>query len=134
MPAALPPELARAELLDTIPTRNAAVRTERRGKALILWIPIRRRWWTRGLFGWLLPFRKEKGIALDALGQEVRSACDGDRRVEEIIEDFADRHTLRFHEARSSVTQFLRSLVERRLVALVVPGEPSGMAGEEGAA
>jgi hypothetical protein len=83
-------------------------------------VPIRRRFWLTGL-AWFLPFRKEKGIALDAVGSTVWVACDGRRRVEEIVEGFAARHQLRFHEARLSVGQFLRSLVERNLLVLAVP-------------
>ncbi len=117
--AAFDPE----SLLDAVPTPNAAVRVERRGDALVLWVPLRQRWWTRGVCRWLLPLRTEKGYALDALGQEVWAACDGDRSLERIVEDFARRHRLRFHEARVAVLTFLRTLVERRLVALVGPAE-----------
>jgi len=110
------------QLLDAIPTTNAAVRVERQGDAVVLFVPIRRRFWMGPPFSWLLPFRKERGFALDALGAEVFSACDGERTLEQIIEGFAGRHRLRFHEARLAVTQFLRSLSERNLVAVVVRG------------
>ncbi len=108
-------------LLDAVPTPNAAVRAERRGAAIVLWVPLQRRWWNRGVFRWLWPLREEKGYALDRLGQEVWEACDGARPLERIVEDFARRHRLRFHEARVAVLTFLRTLVERRLVALVGP-------------
>ena len=120
------------QLLDAVPTCNRAVRAERRGGALVLWVPIQRRWWMDGPLGWFLPFRREKGIELDILGQQVWQACDGERSVEQIIEDFAAEHQLRFHEARLSVMQFLRALMQRNLVALVVPEE--GEASAEGGA
>jgi hypothetical protein len=118
------------QLLDAIPTCNRAVRVEPRGDALILWVPIRRRIWMTGL-AWVFPFRKEKGIALDTVGALVWSACDGRRRVEEIVEGFAERHQLRFHEARLSVSHFLKSLVERNLLVLAVPAAscPSSVPG-----
>jgi hypothetical protein len=112
------------QLLDAIPTANAAVRVERQGESVVLFVPIRRRFWMGPPFSWLLPFRQEKGFALDALGAEVFSACDGERTLERIIEDFAEHHRLRFHEARLAVTQFLRTLSERNLVALVVQERP----------
>jgi hypothetical protein len=121
MKPALKGQLDQSQLLDAVPTHNQAVRSERRANALLLWVPIRRRGWMLGPLRWLLPFRDEKGIALDAVGQEVWQACDGKRRLEEIIEQFAEHHQLRFHEARLSVLQFVRSLVQRNLVALVVP-------------
>ena len=109
------------KLLDAVPTPNAAVRLERRGDSVLLFVPLRPRFWTGPPLSWLLPFRKERGFALDALGEEVFAACDGRRTLEQIIEAFASRHRIRFHEARLAVTQFLRSLSERNLVALVVP-------------
>lgn len=114
------------QVLDAVPTCNRAVREERRAGALVLWVPIQRRWWMSGPVGWLLPFRREKGIELDALGQQVWQACDGERRIEQIIEDFAREHQVRFHEARLSVMQFLRALMQRNLVALVVPEKAEG--------
>jgi hypothetical protein len=42
--------------------------------------------------------------------------------VEEIVEAFAARHRLTFHEARLSVTAFLRQLTWRGLV--VIAGRP----------
>ena len=48
-------------------------------------------------------------------------ACDGELRLEQIVEQFADRHQLKFHEARLCIVAFLRSLAERNLLALVVP-------------
>lgn len=109
------------QLLDAVPMHNRAVRVEPHGATVTLWVPIRQRWWMRGPLSWLLPFRSEKGVALDVIGSEVWSSCDGDRSVEDIVAGFAERHRLRFHEARSSVTQFLKSLVERRLVVLALP-------------
>jgi hypothetical protein len=110
-----------ATLLDLVPVANGALRQEERGTRLILWVPIRRRWWMGPPLAWVLPFRSEKGVELDPLGQQVFGACDGTRTTEQIIEEFAERHQLRFHEARLSVLAFLKSLAERKLVALVAP-------------
>jgi hypothetical protein len=114
------------QLLDAVPVCNRAVRVERHADSVLLWVPIRRRPWMRGPLAWLLPFRKEKGIALDVVGTEIWSACDGLCRVEDIIERFAERHKLRFHEARVSVSSFLKSLCERNLLVLAVPSASTG--------
>jgi hypothetical protein len=113
------PKLGADEALDLVPVQNASVRVEEHGDACVLWVPIRRRWWMHGPLAWLLPFRSEKGIALDALGREVFSACDGEHRLEELVEAFARRHKLRFHEARLSVQSFIASLLERNLIVLI---------------
>jgi hypothetical protein len=110
-----------SKLLFTKPIVNRAVRIEHHGETLLLYVPIRRRWWMSGPLGWLLPFRRERGIALDLLGRQVWEACDGHQTLERIIEQFAVRHRLRFHEARVSVMQFVRSLVERDLLVLALP-------------
>jgi hypothetical protein len=108
-----------AVLLDAVPTPNGALRLEPRGSGLVVWVPIRKRWWMGPPIGWILPFRSEKGVELDSLGRQVFTACDGSRTTEQIVEEFAETHQLRFHEARLSVLSFLKSLVERNLVALV---------------
>ncbi len=118
-----------ANVLDAIPVANAALRIERQGEGLMLWVPLRPRWWMGPPVSWVLPFRREKGIALDALGRQVFEACSGKATIERIIEEFAARHQLRFHEARHLVLMFLRMLVERKVVALITEpalGEQSG--------
>ena len=119
-------ELSR--LLATVPVANGAVREKRHGGTLVLWVPIRRRWWMRPPLTWVpgVRFRQEKGVALDALGQEVWRACDGQSTTEQIVEGFASRHRLRFHDARISVMTFLGMLMQRNLVALAGRGEARG--------
>jgi hypothetical protein len=123
MNPSLSPDPART--LAMIPARNQAVRVETRAEGLVVWVPLQRPAWMTGPLSYLLPFRKEKGIALDAIGSEVFLACDGERKVETIIEQFAEHHRLRFHEARQSVLTFLQSLVIRKVIVLVLdPVEP----------
>ncbi len=114
-------------VLDVIPVVNSAVRVELQTAGALLWVPIRRRWWMGAPLSWVLPFREEKGIALDGLGRQVLEACDGTATVERVVEDFAKRHRLRFHEARQSVLTFLKMLLERKVILFVVePPFPCG--------
>lgn len=115
-----PEKLDPSQMLDLVPAANAAARAEHHGRTLILYVPIQSRWWMRGPFAWLLPFRREKAVALDALGREVWEACNGERTIEQIAEAFGKRHRVRFHEAKQSVVAFLRSLVGRGVVVLVL--------------
>jgi hypothetical protein len=110
----------RVAVLDMVPTVNQAMRIEVQESGLLLWLPLQLRWWMKPPLSWILPYRKEKGIALDPLGRQVLEACNGEATVERIVEGFAESHQLRFHEARQSVLTFLRMLVERRAIALVV--------------
>lgn len=115
------PEIDMARLLASVPVVNEAVRAQRHGKTLILYVPIRRRWWMGPPLSWLpgVQFGDRKGVALDRLGEEVWQACDGQSTTEQIVERFACAHKVRFHEARLSVMSFLSMLMQRNLVALV---------------
>jgi hypothetical protein len=121
-------DLSHAQLLAAVPKPNGAVRCEARGDSVLLWVPLRQRWWLQRSLGWLLPVRREKGISLDRVGSEVWRACDGESTVEQIVASFAARHQLRFHEARAAVTDFLGSLVTRNVLVLVVP---AGLAAQQ---
>jgi len=115
--------LSLEDLLDAIPVSNQAARVEDAGEGLVVYLPIRQRWWMKPPMSWALPCREERGVALDTLGAEVYRAVDGRRTVEQIVEVFAEAHRLRFHEARLAVMQFLRMLAERNIVALAVPDQ-----------
>ena len=114
--------IEQSRVLRTTPTQNSAVRVQSTATGVVLFVPVARPAWLRAL-AWALPLRREKGLALDTLGKEVWLACDGSHSFEAIVVEFAARHQLRFHEARALVAQFVRTLSERKLVALVVPLE-----------
>ncbi len=118
----LPPEKGMA----AVPMRNQAAEIQSQNDRTILWLPARQRWWMNPPFNWLLQYRRRKGIELDNLGREVWDACDGNRSVENIVSDFANRHNLQFHEARIAVSKFLQSLMERNLIALAVDRRGQG--------
>ncbi len=111
-----------AELLAMVPGQNQAIRVESYADGLIVWVKIQKRWWMGPPLGWFLPFRAEKGVALDVLGREVFEACDGQHSMESIIEEFAKRHRIRFHEAKHSVITFARWLMERKIIFLARAG------------
>lgn len=108
-------------LLDSVPVSNQAARVEEHDQGLVVYLPLRKTWWMKPPFSWALPYRDERGVALDKLGAEVFREVDGQRTVEQIVERFAANHRLRFHEARLAVMQFLRMLAERNIVVLAVP-------------
>ena len=61
-------------------------------------------------------------LELDRLGSRVWEFCDDRRTVEEIVDAFADRYGLTFHEARAAVTGYLKMLIQRGALAIAVPG------------
>lgn len=117
-----PAPVSLEQLLDAVPVRNEAVEASqpigRNGG--VLSVPVQRRWWMGGPVGWVMPFRDRQKLGLDVLGREVWDAMDGESTLETIIEAFAQRHKLRWHEARVSVMAFVKGLVDRRLAVVAV--------------
>jgi hypothetical protein len=115
-----------ADWLSSVPHRNQAMEVARREKGVVAVIPVRRPTWLVPPISWVLPFSSHRRVELDELGTEVLDMCDGKETVETIVEKFAASHKLSFREAQLSVTQFLRMLAERGLVAVVSSrkGEP----------
>lgn len=113
--------LTQEALLQAMLYRNESVRVDEVPNGRILYVPIRRRWWMNPPFNWLFPFRSERKFSLDRLGCEVWDACDGKNTVELIVEQFSERHSISFHEARMAVMQFVRELVRRELIAAALP-------------
>lgn len=116
--------LSTVELLDAVPVRNRAVECEsaREGE-IVLKVPLRAQWYMKPPVGWLFPFSRYRRVALDRLGMEVWDGCDGKQTAERIVEQFARRHRLSFHEARLGVMQFLRDLTRRGLIVMVGKGQ-----------
>jgi len=113
-----------SDLLGATPVHNHAARSERRGENdVVVRVPLRRRWFMGPPLSWVLPLSRERVVSLDRLGAEVWEYCDGQRTTRQIIDDFAGRHQLSFHESRVSVCSYLQQLIKRGLVVLV--GQPS---------
>ena len=73
---------------------------------------------------WIVPFREESCSTLDPLGAEVWKLCDGQRTVEGVVDAFKDRYALSFHEARVAVTEYLKVLVQRGVLAVALRDKP----------
>ena len=119
----LAPPASWAGLLRARPVRNAAVEIERAETGVYLRIANVRPAWHRAPVSWVVPWRSHKRLALDALGAEIWRRCDGKTAVLELVHDFAKEHRVTFHEARVAVSQYLRTLIERGLIAMAGGGE-----------
>lgn len=77
----------------------------------------------RGMAKWLLrlPDKVEKTVALDAVGIQIFDLCDGETTVDQIVQKYTKRYKVDRHEAEIAVTTFMRSLVQRGLVTMMVP-------------
>ena len=69
---------------------------------------------------WFVPFNPKREFTLDPVGTQVWKWCDGENTVERIIELFMERYGLTFHEARTGVTDYLRTLMKRGVIAAIM--------------
>ena len=116
------PKPTAEQLLVTVPIRNERAEVERLDDDhVVITVPLKKKWFMGRPFTWFMPIRPQRRIELDALGAEVWDLCNNRRNMEQIIETFAQRHQLSFHEARLSVSTFMRSLVERGCIVMAIP-------------
>jgi len=109
------------DLYRTVPVRNAGARQIQMDHGLVLDVPINRKRMRPAWLSWFVPLRSHRRIHLDQLGAQVFGFCDSRLTVEEIIVRFSEPHRLTFHESRMAVVSFLRSLIQRGAIAVVVP-------------
>jgi hypothetical protein len=113
-------QLSADDMLKAIPYANEAVRLEtRKDGSVLASVPLKKPAWVAGPLGWLLPYSSHRRVELDPIGAAVMAMCDGKKKVEEIISEFARENLLSWREAQICVMQFLRQVTERGLVVIV---------------
>ena len=112
------PRLDRRESLAGVPVLNDGVTVDRDDDGN--WLLVVRQPRRRGLFSRFLPPVMERRTQLDSLGTSVVRQIDGKRDTGAIIKAFVAEHRLNGREAELSVVAFLKSLVQRNLVSIIV--------------
>ena len=71
---------------------------------------------------WLLrvPASATRQFELDSMGAEVLNMCDGQRSVRDMTQQFARKHQVGVNEAENAVVTFLRTMVRRGLIVMLV--------------
>lgn len=106
-------------MLQATPLRNVAVTvTESHAGTVCIDVPLKPQRWMVPPISWILQPSGKRTVQLDAIGTEIWQLCDGQHTVEEIIDDFAQRYALTFHEARTAVTEYIKSLIKRGVLAI----------------
>lgn len=68
-----------------------------------------------------LPEIIEREFVLDAYGLEVLGLCDGKKNVRHLVKKFAKAHNLNHQEAENAITVFLKNMMRKGLVVMVIP-------------
>jgi hypothetical protein len=108
-------------MLQSYPVPNAAAATEAEPDQVRITLPRRRPRYLIPPISWLIRPGPTKTLVLDRLGGEVWQDCDGERTVEELVDVFAARHQLTFHEARVAVSGYLKRLIANEALLIAVP-------------
>ena len=103
-----------------IPNQAVKIVKEEADGSLTLAVPTRKPSFFRGLINWLVRVPQERLTVLDPLGAGIWKACDGKRSVEAIVVRFATFHHLSFHESRVSVTGYVKTLLQRGVLAVAM--------------
>ncbi len=98
---------------------NQEVKTESRPDGnLTVIVHLKRR---RGWLGRLQPPTFSRTYKLDELGSFVLRQIDGRRTAGAIIDDFVREYKVNRREAELCVTQFMKMLVHRQVICIIVP-------------
>ncbi len=110
-----------ARQLRSIPVVNSAVKMrDLSGRKKLITVPLAEKRWGR-VAKRIFPIRREKKLEIDALSAEILGLFDGKRTVEDVIDVHKDRWKLSFFESRGMILDFMKRMVKRAVVVLVVP-------------
>jgi len=112
--------ISREQILKARPIINPAVQWSRGEEGEII-ITLKRRedWWVKFLSA-LFVVPRERKIALDEIGSMLWELFDGQHTIKELAQMLAERLKISYKEAELSLTEYLRILARKRLVALIV--------------
>jgi hypothetical protein len=114
------PDLDREQAMSARPVLNQLVRVEQHDDGRVtLQVPRRSTTLVRlvSRFFKLPPYRR---VALDELGSFVIQRCDGEHTVRDIVDKFSEEFKLNKREAEISMTDFIKTLAGRHIIALVI--------------
>jgi hypothetical protein len=115
--------LGRSQAMNAAPVAFPPLKTERKEGKLYVTVELERPLWQRVLGG---DPACERTFGLDAFGQEVYGACDGNTSVNEIVKRFSKHHQLNQAEAELNVTTFLKTLISKGLIGIPLEESVTG--------
>jgi len=120
------PSLAREQLLISRPVRNPYLKWEHKeGGEVVISVP-RDRGKRANVLSKFVSLPDYRQVQLDRVGAEVWLNCDGSKTFGQIMDLLQERHKLSRREAEVSLSLYTRKLMEKKFLALLVPGEKGG--------
>jgi len=115
------PQLTRREALDAKPLKNPKVQWEKKESGEVrISFSIKKKGLTKFLSG-IFHIPDKKNLSLDEIGSKVWLLCDGEKKVEEIIQTLCKDLSMNRKEMETSLLQYLKTLGSKGLVGLAVP-------------
>ena len=116
------PPLTKKAALKYRPIKSPEIKEKRlkSGEVMLTYYISVRPWMTKLAyrFGQKKVQNFEKKIQLDELGTTVWDMIDGNRSVQQIIEEFSAKYRVHLKEAEVAVTSFVKTLGKRELIGL----------------
>lgn len=110
--------ISRPAALSARPKRLPVIRREElEDNGLKLTVELTRPRWQQFLGA---PAEVNRSFVLDGFGREVYEACSGNKDVAAIVRDFSKKHNVSIAEAELAVSTFLKTLMARGLVAMLM--------------
>jgi len=116
------PKIDKREALEIVPVRNSLVEWERKGKEIVLTVPMRNDGLAKVVKKLVRNLPETRQVALDEVGASVWELCDGERDIGKLVSAISSEYQLTRREAEASVTMFLQTLAKRNLIGLMSAG------------
>lgn len=115
-------ELSVEAFYASIPVQNASATRRGVNEGLVLDVPMKQPAGGWRLLSWLMPLSSTRRVLLDEPGTVLFRMCDGNVSTKRVIEQFAARYRLTFLESRAAVTVYMKKLLQRGALAVVLEG------------
>lgn len=108
------------DLYRAVPTRNLDASTRPAGDGLVVEVPLKKPAGVWRILSLFVSMPSRHRMFVDKLGAALLDECDGNKNVRDIITGFAEQHRLSFLESRELIMIYLKKLIEKGVVAVMV--------------